>query len=541
MTPKNTIKYFIYARKSSEDEKKQVASIPDQIEVLTKLARENKLDVIEVFAEIQSAKEPGRPIFNEMIQRIYKKEAQGVICWKLDRLARNPVDGGTINWMLQQGAIQHIQTHERGYFPSDNVLMMSVEFGMANQYVIDLSANVKRGLRNKVSAGQFPGVAKPGYLNTPDLQKGFKVVIEDPIRHPLVRRMWDLMLTGNYTPPRILKIATNEWNYRTVERFKEGGRPMSRSQIYKIFTDTYYYGQYEYPVGSGNWYKTEHKPMITEEEYQRVQSILGKRGKPAPKKHLFAFTGLMKCGSCQSSITAETKTKHQKNGNVHNYVYYHCTKKKNPDCLERSIEVKELEQQIDEVLGNITISETFKDWAIKYLHEVRKEEAVTQQIAFQNQQSELAKVSEQIRALLLEYIAPRNKDKKLISEAEYEVAKTGLQLQKDSLERDLQGQGKRLEQWVELSERTFNFAHYARMWFQNGDKDTQRAILACLGSNLIVNDGKVNIELRPTFKTIFENTSHVGVSIARARTSQNVAIKGKTPAFADVHPSWLRG
>lgn len=535
------IKYFIYARKSSEDEKKQVASIPDQIEVLTKLARENKLDVIKVFSEVQSAKEPGRPVFNELIQRIYKKEAQGVICWKLDRLARNPVDGGTINWMLQQGAIQHIQTHERGYFPSDNVLMMSVEFGMANQYVIDLSANVKRGLRNKVNAGHFPGVAKPGYLNTPDLQKGFKVVIEDPVRHPLVRRMWDLMLTGNYTPPRILKIATDEWGYRTVERHKEGGRPMSRSQIYKIFTDTYYYGQYEYPIGSGNWYKTEHAPMITEEEYQRVQSILGKRGTPAPKKHLFAFTGLMKCSSCQSSITAETKIKRQKNGNVHNYIYYHCTKKKNPDCLERSIEVKDLEHQIDGALEDITISEDFKDWAIKHLHEIRKGEAVTQQIAFQNKQKELEDTTEQLGSLLLKYTSTQNSSGHLISDDEYKSFKASLLRRKESLEAELHSHGKHFEQWVELSEKTFNFARYARLWFQKGDVDAKRAILSCLGSNLIVEGGKLRIQLRPVFQTIFESTAQTRQELVSARTSKNVPDKRKNGALVSVCPSWLPG
>ena len=53
---------------------------------------------------------PGRPIFNDMLRRIQTGEAQGIICWKVDRLARNPVDGGQIQWLLQQGVIAHIQT-----------------------------------------------------------------------------------------------------------------------------------------------------------------------------------------------------------------------------------------------------------------------------------------------------------------------------------------------------------------------------------------------------------------------------------------------
>ena len=132
------IEYFLYARKSTESEDQQIASIDSQIEVLVDLAKREGLEIIDVLSEAQSAKAPGRPVFNRMIERINNGEAQGIICWKLDRLARNPVDGGNISWMLQRETIKHIRTYDRGYYPTDNVLMMSVEFGMANQYVRDL-------------------------------------------------------------------------------------------------------------------------------------------------------------------------------------------------------------------------------------------------------------------------------------------------------------------------------------------------------------------------------------------------------------------
>ena len=162
--------YFLYARKSTDVEDKQVRSIDDQILVLRSLAKQEGLNIIEEFRESKSAKMPGRIIFNEMIRRIQLGEAQGVICWKIDRLARNPVDGGQISWLLQQGVIQHIQTHDRSFLPTDNVLMMSVELGMANQYIRDLSANTKRGLWEKARRGDFPGPAPVGYLNNPPPQ-----------------------------------------------------------------------------------------------------------------------------------------------------------------------------------------------------------------------------------------------------------------------------------------------------------------------------------------------------------------------------------
>jgi len=149
-------RYFIYCRKSTEAEDKQVLSMESQIRELTDLAKRLGLRVVGVLTESKSAKAPGRQAFNELLQRIYKGEASGIICWKLDRLARNPIDGGQISWMLQRRVIKHILTADRSYYPEDNVLLMNVEFGMANQFVRDLSRNTKRGLKAKVEKGWLP-------------------------------------------------------------------------------------------------------------------------------------------------------------------------------------------------------------------------------------------------------------------------------------------------------------------------------------------------------------------------------------------------
>lgn len=314
----NEIKYILYARKSSESEDRQILSIDSQIKELTELAQKENLKIVEVITESKSAKAPGRKGFGGLMQKIKQGKANGILCWKLDRLARNPVDGGEVNWMLQQGVIGHIKTFSRDWYPTDNVLMMSVEFGMANQFILDLSSNTKRGMKAKVQQGGWPHLAPPGYLNNPQakIKKGVKEIIKDPDNFTLIKRAFDKMLTGNYSTPSVLE-KLNKWGYRNRQ-----GNKMSRTTLYNIFSNPFYYGHFEYPRNSGNWYKGKHEPMISREEYNRIQTLMGKQKGIVKIKRFFAFRGFIKCGECGASITAEKKTKKQKNGNTHHYIYY---------------------------------------------------------------------------------------------------------------------------------------------------------------------------------------------------------------------------
>lgn len=535
MTEKKAPHYFLYCRKSTEQEDRQLLSLDSQEQELRNIAQYHALKIARVFKEAKSAKAPDkRPLFAEMMARIKCGEAQGILCWKLDRLARNPDEAGKIIGMLQREEIKHIKTSEKDYFPEDNSLLSYVEFGIANQYIRDLSNNVKRGLRAKLQMGWYPSYVPLGYLNTKMTERGRNEVVKDHERFDMVKRMWQLMLTGNYTPPRILKIANEEWGFRTRQ-----GNPLGKSNIYKIFTNPFYYGSFNYPQGSENWYKGKHEPMITEGEFDHVQAILGRKGKPRPKRHMFAFTGLMKCGACGAMITAEEKVKRQKNGNVHRYIYYHCTKRKDENCPEKSVEIKNLSAQIDKILGGLTISKKFQQWAIKYLHEIRKDEAQTQENVLMNKQRELEKVIKQLDTLLLKYISPENAQGGIISEQEYLTLKNSLLKQKTALEDVLKAQGKDKESWVELSERTFNFARYARAWFTQGDLETKRAIFACLGSNFIIQEQKLAIELRPVFNSIFERIPNAEKELLRVRTSQNGFNRGQIAQALAKCPSML--
>src|SRR3989344_535858 len=301
----NKITYFLYARKSSESEDRQVQSIDDQINRLKELARSLGISIKEILTEAKSAKKPYiRPVFATMLERIEKGEANGVLCWQINPLSRNPIDSGKLSWMLQQGALKCIQTIDRQYMPDDNVLLFSVESGMANQFIIDLRKNSRRGMVGKADRGWLPSRAPLGYLN----DKLEHTIVEDSERFHLVRKMWDMMLTGNYTPPQIREIANNEWGFRTPKTKRGGGVELANSTIYRMFTNLFYTGT-NFKWAGKVYTNGNQKPMITLEEYDRVQVILGRSGKPRAKTHNFAYTGIIVCDACGGMITASEKIK----------------------------------------------------------------------------------------------------------------------------------------------------------------------------------------------------------------------------------------
>ncbi len=527
----NTIKYFIYARKSSESEDRQMASIDDQIVELKKLAKENDLNVIDILFESKSAKNPlCREIFNKMLEKIHAGEAQGIIAWKLNRLARNPVDGGQISWMLQQGTIRHIQTYGRSYYPTDNVLMMAVELGMANQFVRDLSVDTKRGLRAKADRGWLPGYATLGYIHNPLKKKGDKEIIDDPERFDLVRKMWYLMLTGKYSVNDVWEMARREW--KLTSRI---GNKIARSSVYKILNNPFYYGEFEYPRGSGNWIVGKHHKMISREEFDKVQEIIGNKPMPRPKAHNFAFRGPLFCGECGALITAESKTKKQKNGNVHDYTYYHCTKRKNPNCSQLSIEETELQKQISNKLGKITLPDDFCEWALEVLKSNNVIEAKGRDEILASQQKEYSKVLRKIDSLV-----EMRANNELTSE-EFAKSKTDFLEEKRRIEGLINQTRVGVDNWLDTAEKHFEFAKMAKNIFDNTDSiEVKKDILLTLGSNLFLKDKILSIPLQKPFVLIEQAADEVNAIYNRLEPVKIAQNKTKLKDLYEKSPVLLR-
>ncbi|MCK5125209.1 MAG: recombinase family protein [candidate division Zixibacteria bacterium] len=486
-------KIAIYARKSTESEDKQVQSIDSQVRELKAYASKMGWRVDHVFVESKSAKAPGRPIFNKLFDLIQKGEVNELISWKLDRLARNPVDGGAIIWAMEENNLINIHTPQRTFCNSGNdKFWLQLEFGMAKKYVDDLRDNVKRGIRAKLENGWYPHRPPLGYLN--DKEK--KTIIPDPDRFRIVRKMWNFMLTGDYTPERILAIASERWGLRTRLVRTGGGKPLNRSAVYKLFNNPFYYGMMTHQE---NLHNGKHKPMITKSEFDKVRSILESRNKQRGHRHFFKYTGLIRCGECGSMITAENKT----NRFGSKYIYYRCTKKKRDiKCSQKYIEEKELEAQILTFLDSITISNSLLEWALRHLthlqvDESKNKEAITRSIRkrldiSKGQRAEL--VNLKLRNLLTddEFLA-----KKAEIEAECNDFKTQL---KDSARNN----GQTIEQCIKL----FDFAAGAKDAFITGSDSEKKRVLRYFGSNLVLTDKTLNVHGQKPFLSIIDTLNN---------------------------------
>lgn len=526
-------KYFLYCRKSTDDEDRQVLSIEAQRDELKEFATKEKLEIAASFEEAKTAKEPGRMGFAEMLERLEAGEADGILAWHPDRLSRNEVDASTLTYMLRTGELKDLKFGSYGFDNTpEGIWMLQIALSQSQYFSAKLGKDVKRGLEKKNKMGWQNGVAPIGYINVknPDTQINEIAIDED--RFHLVRKMWDLMLTGNYTPNQIKEIANEEWGFLTKKRKHSGSRPLSRSGIYKIFTSVFYAG---YISSKGQEIEGKHKPMVNLEEYDRVQTILGRGGKPRSKTHEFSFTGTIRCGECGCLITGTKKTKYVKADDVmKDYIYCHCTKQKTGyKCQQARIPLNELERQVDEQIKTLTILPEFRDWALDYLRERNDLEIESRTKIHDQQNRSLIQVQAELDNLT------KMRYRELIDDEEYLRNKKALSTKIKSLREIVRDTESRADNWVELTDRVFDFATYARIHFANGDIQKQKEIIRTLGITFTLKDKILSIKPNEWLVPIQQGYKELDKKYLSLELDKNLSNKAKTEALSSVRAHWL--
>ncbi len=477
-------KFFLYARKSTDVEDKQILSIEAQLAEVREYAKREGIDVLEELIEKQSAKIPGRPIFNSMVERIEKGEANGIVSWNPDRLARNSIDGGRIIYLIDIGKIRSLKFPTFWFEPTpQGKFMLSISFGQSKYYVDSLSENTKRGLRQKVRRGEYPGPAPVGYIN----DSRNKTIILDLKKSKVIRKAFEKYSNGNYLIKDISQFLAKKGI------LNHAGKTYRIDWITKqLLTNPFYYGHFRY---GGEVHEGIHKPTISKKLFDAVQEVLNNKRTPwrDAKLHKFSkpFLGLFRCGECGMMITGEQKTKYYpQTDNRVTYIYYRCTKKsKTHKCKQPFIRQEDLDSQLSSLMQKVSLR---RDWAKLMLLKLSEDERNVAQsyLSFvQKMKDEIKVINNKLQLLLDSYID------QIIDKDSYRLKKSELLSQKKTIEEKIITFEQTQNGWLGPMREWINEAANAANIAKGTDLNAKKVIaLKIFGSDLRLENKKARGE-----------------------------------------------
>ncbi|TSC88010.1 MAG: Resolvase protein [Microgenomates group bacterium Gr01-1014_7] len=559
--------YGAYSRRSSEDyEDRQVASIESQERELKEVKERLNLNVKQLVSESRSAHTIGRPVFNQLLADLEDGVINAILTYHPNRLCRNAFDAGRLIYLMDEGKLLEIRTPSRVFknTPEDK-FMLNLEFGISKKDSDDKSVVVKRGLRNKIELGWRPGVAPHGYLNDRATESGHRRILIDPERFEFIKQIFQLKYKGVPTM-EILRIVNEDWKFKTRPKKRYPSEPLSCSSLYKLLGNPFYCGKYFY---SGQWHEGAHEKAVEPDIFDQIQIMLGDKGcRRQPKTHEFAYTGMVRCGECSGMVTAEEKWQiicskcrnkfalTRKNSSICPecntlieemdqprilyYSYYHCGKKIKP-CSQKSIEVTDLEEQIQLILGSIEISDFFLSWAVAEIHKDLESEKDFREDKVKSVQRAHEECRSKLDNLLKLKISPLNSDGSLMSDEKFKTEKQALETELTGLEKQLNEVDNRMIQKAQEAVDKFDFAANAKARFETDDLAVKREILSTLGSNLTLKDKKLDLQPHPILNAIKKIREEEPKVSRGVEPSNQPFTKAQMDAFYSSNITVLRG
>ena len=455
------MKYVLYARKSTEEDDRQVLSIESQLEELRLYSAKEKFDIVASFEEAKTAKEPGRTKFGEMLSFLQSGKADGIIAWHPDRLARNSVDGGAIIHMVDRGLIRSLKFPTHWFEPTpQGLFMLNIAFGQSKYFSDNLRENVKRGLRQKIRNGVWPGWAPVGYLNNAHT-RGIDV---DKEKSPKVRKLFEIYSTGEHT---LYSLANwcKEHNLRGHR-----GKTIVVGNVQRLLQNPFYIGLMRY---KSEIFEGTHEPILTKKLFDKCQEVLAKRGKVQEvRKHNFAFLGLMKCASCQASITAQYA---KGNGGI--YTYYRCTKKRGACTEKHYIREDVLETQIRTFLQKVSLSSQDTQKVLAALEQDEQQAKEEARGEVQQLKNKITDLDTKLEKLLDVYLS------NALSTAEYAAKKEKLVNEKVRIQENITNVETKGVSWLEPAREFVMSLNQAANLLSHNDSVGMTAFLKNIGAN----------------------------------------------------------
>jgi site-specific DNA recombinase len=345
--------YVGFARVSSREQEREGFSLEVQEQALARYSAANRGTIIKMFRVAETAsKNAERHTFHELVRYVKKHAAEldGILFYKVDRAARNLIDYVELERLESEYGVPFISVSQPTDSNPAGRMMRRTLANMASFFTEQMAVDISHGIAKRVQEGLFPGKAPYGYLNV--RSSGRSIVEIDRRAARNIGRIFQLYAYENQTLEGVVRKLAEE-----SAVWKEGRPAFSRTSIHNILNDRAYIGEIQY---RGHWYPGKHKPLVDCHTWDRVQSLLGKKGHT---QHEMTFAGeFMQCGHCGHAITGEVKRKMTKEGEK-SYVYYRCTFYNKPGHPRNRVREAELDLQMLQLFERIKIEdEGIRDW-----------------------------------------------------------------------------------------------------------------------------------------------------------------------------------
>lgn len=523
------MKSVLLCRVSSKEQEETGYSLSSQEKLLNNYREKHAFELAKNYSISESASgKKQREIFSEMMAYIKKNNIKIIICEKVDRLTRNFKDAVMIDEWLEQDEERQVHLVKDSLIlhknsRSQEKLNWGIRILFAKNYIDNLSEEVKKGQKEKISQGWLPTRPPVGYKTIGD--KGHKTHIIDDQKAPLVKKMFTLYATRNYSLKTITDLI-----YKEGLR-NENGNQIVKSRIHRLLSDPFY-------IGKNRWndklYDGNQEALIDEDTFNKVQQVLKSKTTPKYRKHNYLLQGIFRCGECMGTITWE----------IHKgIVYGHCNGYRN--CLQETWYTQNtVEKFLTEKLIKLKIKNTrIVEWVRKALKESHQDK-----IAFHTSSlNELIQRQEQLNKRLDKMYEDKIDEK--ITQLFYDTKASDYREELKEVVKSIERHDHANTKYHELGLNLYDLSQKANMIYDKAKPEDKRLLINLVFSELALKDGILIANYSKAFKLLSElveltNSSKVEENekiVARIfEPNKEVDIAIQMDQFYPSRPIWLR-
>ena len=475
--------YLVYGRVSTSRQAERELSIPAQVKACQKYGMDHNWNLAPdgIYEEKgESARTVDRPQLQKMLHRA-KTDAKidAILMHKLDRMCRNVADYAAIKMMLKKHDVKLISVVEQFDESFSGELVENIMSSIAQWTSQNISWEVRKGLKEAVERGRFPGYAPIGYMN----DRKTKSLLVDNVRAPYVKLGFELYSTGKFSYYSL----GDELAKRGLK--SKAGKRVSKKGVERMLQNTIYYGLIKTRSATN---QANFPSLISKKLFDDVQEIIAQHNHYADRsrKHTFPLTGFMRCGHCGSMLSGQVKKGH---------LYYNCSHMRDKKCPERKYTRAEMiEEQVVSYLSHVQLPAKFKTVLDAYFQHFAQERLTQEDKERKSLKHDLIRVQQQIRNIVVD------RSKRIIDAEVFIKIQDELLKEKEMYQDHLAILEGKSDKFVQKFNELLDFTDHADQVYAKSGTNQKRTVLKLCIEGFTVRNQKLTPIWTPVFDILMD-------------------------------------